>query len=117
MKDLLEDVFRPTVAAAMEKYGQGEDITWTVGLMAFPNPQTQGNFISMLVIYMQMPSPVVGMVITNTALVEPQLPSTNHEDIVRQLIEATLNSRSQQLAAQVPAGAPQGPGSGSLLTP
>lgn len=107
----------------MERHCNGEHITYDVSLMAFPDPSTKGRFITMIILYMQIPGSVLGSTIANTALVEPHLRPEQFDDIVHTLINATLAGRSQeleQMQAQqeqaLAAGRPA-PTGGSLLTP
>jgi hypothetical protein len=95
---LFRDSVEPAITAAMEKYSQGENITWEIALTAYPDPGTRGRFISMTILYMQLPGTVLGTSIANTAVIEPHIPVESLDEIVRALIEATLAGRSQQLA-------------------
>lgn len=81
----------------MLRHANDETITWDLSLMAFPDPSTRGRFITMVVLYMQLPGTVLGTTIANTALVEPHISVDQIDTIVRELINATLTGRSQEL--------------------
>jgi hypothetical protein len=81
---------------ALRQHAMGERISWDIGFMLMPTPEGPA---PVFVIYLQMPSPLVGQLLVEMAVMDPR--AVNESNVRQQTADAVgrlVRSRSQAVA-------------------
>lgn len=95
----LTDRLTPWFAEGFNQHGQGEKITWELGMLTLPT-EVRGQFTTVLTVFLAIPGAVPLTDVMSNAMIKgpSRLDREQVLDYCRGLVESTIQMRSGQLA-------------------